>query len=126
MDFVKENADSARLAYLGDAVWEVLVRRRLVAVGDPQPAETALGYVTAQAQSDAVERILPHLTEEEEAVYRRGRNCVHANVPRHATVIQYRRATGLELTGARERMAELFDFAYIEDGTTDQAASAEP
>jgi 23S rRNA maturation mini-RNase III len=63
MDFVKENADSARLAYLGDAVWEVLVRRRLVAVGDPQPAETALGYVTAQAQSDAVERILPHLTE---------------------------------------------------------------
>jgi ribonuclease-3 family protein len=66
-------------------------------------------------------------------VYRRGRNCVHANVPRHATVIQYRRATGLEalfgyleLTGARERMAELFDFAYIEDGTTDQAASAEP
>ncbi len=66
-------------------------------------------------------------------MYRRGRNCVHANVPRHATVIQYRRATGLEalfgyleLTGARERMAELFDFAYIEDGTTDQAASAEP
>lgn len=110
---------SAQLAYLGDAVLEVMVRRQLVLNHAPHPSETALAYVTAAAQSDAVERILPHLTEEEDAVYRRARNSVHANVPKRATVAQYRRATGLEalfaylhLTNATERLEALFHLAY--------------
>ena len=112
-------ASSAQLAYLGDAVLEVMVRRQLVLSHAPHPSETALAYVTAAAQSDAVERILPHLTEEEEAVYRRARNSVHANVPKRATVAQYRRATGLEalfaylhLTNNIQRLEELFHLAY--------------
>lgn len=112
-------ASSAQLAYLGDAVLEVMVRRQLVLSHAPHPSETALAYVTAAAQSDAVERILPHLTEEEEAVYRRARNSVHANVPKRATVAQYRRATGLEalfaylhLTNNTERLETLFRLAY--------------
>ena len=113
------NASSAQLAYLGDAVLEVMVRRQLVLSHAPHPSETALSYVTAAAQSDAVERILPHLTEEEEAVYRRARNSVHANVPKRATVAQYRRATGLEalfaylyLAGDADRLEVLFRLAY--------------
>lgn len=110
---------SAQLAYLGDAVLEVMVRRQLVLSHAPHPSETALAYVTAAAQSDAVERILPCLSEEEEAVYRRARNSVHANVPKRATVAQYRRATGLEalfaylhLTNDTQRLEELFRLAY--------------
>ena len=112
---------AASLAYLGDAVLEVLVRTRIVAGGVQRPSEASLAYVTAAAQSDAAERILPLLTEEEDAIYRRGRNCVHANVPKKATVAQYRRATGfgalfgyLHLIGDRARITELFCAAYPE------------
>ena len=113
---------TAALAYLGDAVWEVEIRRRLVCRGVSQPSEKALAYVTAGAQSDAVEKLLEHLTEEEEAIYRRGRNSVHGNVPKSATVAQYRRATGLEalfgyleLSGQRGRIAQLFDVMFPEE-----------
>ena len=114
-------ASAASLAYLGDAVWEVQVRLRLVRSGSTRPSEDSLAYVTAEAQSDAAERLLPHLTEEEEDAYRRGRNCVHGNVPRHATVAQYRRATGLEalfgylaLCGRQNRIEELIALAFPE------------
>ncbi len=120
------SVSAAQLAYLGDAVLEVLVRRRIVENGAQKPSEAALSYVTAAAQSDAVERILPLLTEEENAVYHRGRNCVHANVPKRATVAQYRRATGFEavfgylhLTGAAARMEFLFGAAYPSDDTNE-------
>ena len=110
---------AASLAYLGDSVLEVLVRERLVRLGVKNPSVESLKYVTAPVQSDAVEKILPSLTEEEEDVYRRGRNSVHSGVPRHATPAQYRRATGLEtlfgflyLTGRAERARELFEAAF--------------
>ncbi|MBR2848735.1 MAG: ribonuclease III [Clostridia bacterium] len=110
---------AAQLAYLGDAVLEVLVRRRLIGESHRKPSEEALSYVTAAAQSDAAERILPLLTEHEDAAYRRGRNCVHANVPKKATMAQYRRATGFEalfgylhLIGDTARIEVLFEMAY--------------
>ena len=53
---------AASLAYLGDAVLEVLVRSRIVTAGENRPSEASLAYVTAASQSDAAERILPHLT----------------------------------------------------------------
>ena len=118
------SVSSAHLAYLGDAVLEVLVRRHLVLINAPHPSETALAYVTAAAQSDALERILPHLSEDEEAIYRRARNSVHANVPKRATVAQYRRATGFEalfaylyLAGDTDRMDFLFRLAYPDMGS---------
>lgn len=111
------------LAYLGDAVIEVMVRRRLICdesmTKQGHPSSRALEYVTAHAQSEALERIIPYLTEEETDVFKRGRNCVHSGVPKNATVGDYRRATGFEcvfgylnLLQKDDRIKELFDIAY--------------
>lgn len=111
------------LAYLGDSVMELLVRRELVArqgiatAGDLNRA--ALEYVRAGAQAAAMDRILPELTEEEARWYKRGRNSGHLNIPKSASPAEYRRATGMEtlfaflyLTGQTERMESLFVLAY--------------
>lgn len=111
------------LAYLGDSVMELLVRRELVArqgiatAGDLNRA--ALEYVRAGAQAAAMDRILPELTEEEARWYKRGRNSGHLNIPKSASPAEYRRATGMEtlfaflyLTGQTERMESLFALAY--------------
>lgn len=110
------------LAYLGDCVIELCVRRHLVESGLSTSAHlnaAALGYVRASAQAEAMKRILPLLSEEEEAYFRRGRNIGHTNVPRHATVSDYRIATGMEVlfgflhaAGREERIRELFSLAY--------------
>ena len=103
---------------------ELCVREHLVETGLSTSAhlnEAALQYVRASAQAEAVKRILPLLTEEEEAYFRRGRNLGHSNVPKHATVSEYRAATGMEvlfgylhLMGNAERIRELFRAAYPE------------
>lgn len=113
---------NAALAYYGDGVLELLVRERLVRMGLSTAAHlnaAARDYVTAPKQAEAMERLAPHLSEEETAIYRRGRNNIHANVPKKATVGQYRAATGMEclfaalyLTGREERARELFALAY--------------
>ena len=105
------------LAYLGDAVLELLVRRQLVLTGLSHAGELnsrARSYVTAARQSAGVEALLPLLSEKEEAVYRRGRNAAGAH-PKSATVSEDRRATGLEarfgwlsLCGEEERLAYLY------------------
>jgi ribonuclease-3 family protein len=81
----------------------------------------ALLFVRAEAQAEAVMKILPILTDEENAAYRRGRNIGHTNVPKSATVGQYRMATGLEalfgylhLLGREERIRELFTLAFAD------------
>lgn len=111
------------LAYLGDSVLEVCVRTYLVTeLGLSTSAHlnrASLDFVRATAQSEAMGRIEPCLTEAEAAVYRRGRNMGHGNVPKSASVAEYRRATGMEvlfgylsLTGQRERMDYLFRVGY--------------
>ena len=95
------------LAYMGDAVFELLTRERIVLAGEKPPAELnrlARGYVTAVAQSAAVERLLPLLDEDETAVYKRGRNAKSAHAPKSAGAVEYRRATGLEC---------LFGYLYL-------------
>ena len=102
------------LAFVGDAVFELLVRRRLVQDANrPNAALHSLSVqqVCAAAQAAAMDRIMPLLTEEEQAVYRRGRN---AHTTR--TGGEYHKATGLEalfgylyLGGRVERIQELFD-----------------
>lgn len=106
------------LAHCGDAVFELLVRSFLCSTGKATTRDLhrlTVGYVNAPAQAARVERMLPLLTEDELAVYRRGRNAhVHA-VPKNATHEQYSKATGLEclfgalyLAGKLERINELF------------------
>ena len=107
------------LAYMGDAVFELLTRERIVLAGEKPPAELnrlARGYVTAVAQSAAVERLLPLLDEDETAVYKRGRNAKSAHAPKSSGAVEYRRATGLEclfgylyLAGRIERARALFE-----------------
>ncbi len=113
---------TAALAYLGDCVMELMVRERLVEAGYSSSgrlnAEARL-FVKASAQAEAVKRILPLLSEEEERYYKRGRNSGHLNIPKSASPMEYRMATGLEtlfaflhLTGQRARLEELFALAY--------------
>lgn len=113
------------LAYLGDAVLELLVREHLVQKGYSSSKSLnahALDFVRAPMQARAMERLAPHLTKEEEAVFRRGRNIGHTGTPKHATVAEYRAATGMEalfgylhLAGRTARMIELFELAYKEE-----------
>lgn len=114
---------AADLAYLGDAVLETMVREYLVLRGHGKKehlSELALGFVTATAQSVAFGRIEQILTEEELDIFKRGRNNYHTgNVPKSATPLEYRRATGFEallghlhLTAQTKRLSELFQIAY--------------
>lgn len=106
------------LAHMGDAVYETLVRTWLCVHGKATGKElhrATIALVCAQKQAELAQRILPQLTEEELAVYKRGRNAnVHA-MPRSATPAQYHAATGLEclmgwlyLRGDKERAEQLF------------------
>ncbi len=112
------------LAYLGDCVLELCVREHLVDSGLSTAAHlnaAALDYVRAPMQAEAMKKLLPILSDEEAAYFRRGRNVGHSNVPKRATVSEYRSATGMEtlfgylhLTRQSERIAELFRLAYLE------------
>ena len=112
------------LAYLGDCVLELCVREHLVDSGlstSRHLNQEALRYVRASAQAEAMKRILPLLNETEEAYFKRGRNIGHTNVPKNATVSDYRTATGMEvlfgylhLSEQKERIDELFRAAYEE------------
>lgn len=106
------------LAHMGDAVYETLVRTWLCVHGKATGKElhrATIALVCAQKQAELAQRVLPQLTEEELAVYKRGRNAnVHA-MPRSATPAQYHAATGLEclmgwlyLRGNKERAEQLF------------------
>ena len=113
---------TSALAYLGDSVIELCVRELLVEMGISSSKSlnsAALGFVRAENQAEAMKKLLPLLSEEENAIYRRGRNIGHTNTPKNATVGQYRIATGMEtlfgylhLLGRKDRIKELFLFAY--------------
>lgn len=116
------------LAHLGDSVYEILVRTMLITDEHTTGAhlhKDTTALVCAPAQAAAVDRLLPILTEEETAYYRRGRNATLHNIPKNATHGQYAKATGLEalfgalyLLGRRERIEELFGFIMEENHAT--------
>ena len=120
---MSENAVKAMsalaLAHMGDAVFELLVRTRLCLDGgctNHRLHRETVARVCASAQAVFAEKLLPLLTEEETAYYRRGRNAHPHGIPKNATPGEYSRATGVEalfgalyLLGRRERAAELFD-----------------
>ena len=115
---------SLGLAHIGDAVYELLIRTWLCRSGRATAKglhNAAVTYVSAPAQAAAAEALLPHLSEHELAVYRRGRNTRVNSVPRGASHKQYHAATGLEtlvgylyLRGEKTRINELF--ALIVEG----------
>ncbi len=131
MDYFKPDMSPAALggvsmlglAHIGDAVYELMTRAALcvgghTAAGDLHRRTTA--RVNAAAQARAAERILPLLSEEESAIYRRGRNAHVNSVPQSAKVGDYHAATALEalfgwlyLQGRTERLNALF--SYISD-----------
>lgn len=87
------------LAFVGDAVLELLVRARLVGTTRLQPNRlhtVATHYVSAHAQNLELDIIEPMLTDAEAAVLRRGKNASKATVAKHATVQEYRASTGFE------------------------------
>ena len=106
------------LAFVGDAVYTLCVRERLALLSGAHTGELnrlASERVSAHGQSEALERILPRLTEEEEEIYRRGRNAKKPTKSKNASVAEYVRSTGFEavigylyLTGQTDRIEELF------------------
>lgn len=112
------------LAHIGDGVFEVLCRAYLCAKGGKNVAQLhrdTVAMVKAPAQAAFVEELLPHLTEEELAYYRRGKNSHVHGVPKGATPAQYAKATGLEallgalyLSGQTDRINELFHLMVAE------------
>ena len=105
------------LAYIGDAIYELVIRTILVEKGNTQVNKLhkrASRLVKASAQSAIIEKLKPYLTEEEMGVFKRGRNAKAATMAKNATMSDYRRATGFEalmgylyLTEQWERMLEL-------------------
>ena len=96
------------LAYMGDAIYEVLVREMLLKKGIQKVEnlhKCAIKYTSAVGQNKAVELIKDSLTEEELTVFKRGRNANGDRKAKNATVSEYRQATGLEA---------LFGFLYLE------------
>lgn len=109
---------SIGLAHMGDAVFEVLVRGWLCVHGKATGKglhRATISLVCAESQANKAERILPDLTEEEMAVFKRGRNAQVKSIPNHASRAQYAEATALEallgwlyLKGRKDRINELF------------------
>ena len=110
---------SIGLAHIGDGVYELLVRTYLCAHGKATGKglhRATVQLVCAPEQARRAQRILPLLTEEEQEVYRRGRNPHVHPIPQHASRTEYQQATALEallgwlyLSGHRERINELFE-----------------
>lgn len=109
---------SIGLAHMGDAVFEIMVRGWLCAHGKATGKglhQATIRLVCAESQANKAKRILPLLTEEELAVFKRGRNAQVHSVPAHVSRAQYGEATALEsllgwlyLKGCKERVNELF------------------
>lgn len=105
------------LAYIGDGIYDVIIRTIVVAGGNSQPnklhKKTSL-FVKAAAQSAMIEAIKEDLTEEELKIYKRGRNAKSPTMAKNASMVDYRRATGFEalmgylyLQGKLERLIDL-------------------
>ncbi len=115
-----EQCSGRTLAFLGDAVWSLVVRRWLIEQGEGSGKvlqTRAAAFVSAKAQAAFYELLHAEgfLSEEEESAFRHGRNANAGTVPHHTPVAVYRKSTGfeavigmLELAGKRERIEEIW------------------
>ena len=114
------------LAYIGDGIYELMVRTVLVGQGNRQAStlhKKASSYVKASTQSAMILAVQEELTEEEHQVYKRGRNAKTVTMAKHASMHDYRHATGFEalmgylyLTGQSKRMIDLIKMGMERTG----------
>lgn len=99
------------LAYIGDGVYDLIIRTVMVGRGNSHVNhlhQRTSQFVKAHTQSELIGVLMPELTEEETAVYKRGRNAKSSTMAKNATVADYRRATGFEA---------LIGYLYLKDQT---------
>lgn len=114
------------LAYIGDAIYDLVIRTIVVERGNTSPNKLhgkTVKYVSAVVQAKMIDGLYEELTEEEQDIYRRGRNAKSYTTAKNATVMEYRKATGLEalcgylyLLGRQERLLELIKKAIASAG----------
>ena len=114
------------LAYIGDAIYDLVIRTIVVERGNQSAKglhKTTIKYVNAKVQAKMIDALEEILTEEEEAVYHRGRNAKSYTSTKNASIIEYRKATGLEalmgylyLKGETARMLTLIQTAFEKIG----------
>lgn len=114
------------LAYIGDAVYDLIFRTVVVGKGNTSANKLhnrTVQYVKAPAQAQLIESISDQLTEEESSVYKRGRNAKPYTMAKNATLAEYKKATGLEalvgylyLQGRMERILELVQMGLHNTG----------
>lgn len=114
------------LAYIGDAIYELVIRTKVMNHGSMQVNKMhkrTAGLVKAEAQANFYKLLEEDLTDEEKAVYRRGRNAKSVTMAKNATMRDYRMATGFEalmgwlyLKGNIDRIAELVAMALSKTG----------
>ncbi len=107
------------LAFIGDTVYDLLVREEVICNANRSANDLhtlAVKQVKAPAQAQAITAIMDELTEEELAVFKRGRNAKTAHVAKNASTCDYHKATGLEavmgylyLSGKLQRIKELYN-----------------
>ena len=119
MDTGLNTADTTALAYIGDAVYEVYIRKYVVGDAHAKTSEInerAVGFVNANSQAACVRKLMSDgfLTEDETALVKRARNRTNTAHPRGATPTEYKLATGFEaligwlyMTGRTERLEEV-------------------
>jgi len=113
------------LAFVGDAVFTLETRKRLVEDANRPVNDLhreTVRYVNAASQAQAIKKLLPVLDEDEQAVFKRGRNAHTGHTPKNQSEGDYHYATGLEalfgylyLTGKNERITELVDLIWSEN-----------
>ena len=121
--FTKEKAmglSSIVLAFVGDAVYSLFVREKLVSESDAKTGELnklSSQIVCAKAQAKKIDEIMPLLTDEEKDVFRRARNAKKGAKAKNASVVEYNKSTGFEavigflyLTGKYERIDKLLNY----------------
>lgn len=129
MRFIDENVNAKQLsplnlAFVGDAIYEILVREMLVCNANRPVNDLhreSVKYVSAQAQTAAFEKIKAILTDEEMTQFKRGRNAKVGHSPKSATDAEYHTSTGIEalfgylyLTEQQDRIKELFNIIIEE------------
>lgn len=130
MDMTRQRIDAISnlgLAHIGDGVYELMCRGWLCAQGGQtlkRLHHESIAMVKAPAQAEFARKLLPHLTEDEAAYYRRGKNSHTHAAPKSATPKEYAMATGLEtlfgalyLAGKTERLNELFEIMISKEDT---------
>lgn len=116
------------LAYIGDGIYEILIRTKVISRGSTQVNnmhKKGASLVKAGTQAEIIQKLLEArlLTQEEETVYKRGRNAKSVTMAKHATMAEYRKATGFEalcgylyLSGQMERLSWLVGKGLMEIG----------